>query len=225
MEIIEYGSSWLIKDQLNAELFNEIKYFLDDHLDFLYEDTLGYSSKGDNIKQYWIEKLGKNPYNYLNSKFEDIEKKYRKEVYARLKKASLLNKHNGDNVNLSHKGIWIVKGEEGSYHTSHIHADGRADGVISVLYLDVPQSLNDNNNNLDNSIFLIMHTNPSNTYITHSVPNIQHIKPEVGTLLLFPFYIPHGTYPQTKGNRQTFNIDYVFEYNPTSSQKIDIRYD
>ena len=38
-----------------------------------------------------------------------------------------------------------------------------------------------------------------------------HINPEVGKLLIFPDWILHGTYPQTKGIRQSFNIDYALD--------------
>ena len=30
--------------------------------------------------------------------------------------------------------------------------------------------------------------------------------------MIFPPHIPHGTYPQTKGIRQSFNLDYELEF-------------
>ena len=105
-------------------------------------------------------------------------------------------------------------GEEGSYHTIHNHAGGRMDGISVVLYLNVPES---KHNDDSNSIFLVLHTDPSSNFITQGCPSLYHIKPEVGKVLIFPHHIPHGTYPQTKGIRQTFNIDYDIFFN----QKIE----
>jgi len=57
-----------------------------------------------------------------------------------------------------------------------------------------------------------MHTNPHNHNINESFPSFLHIDPKPGKILIFPHHVPHGTYPQTKGIRQTFNMDYMFEY-------------
>lgn len=215
MNIIEYGSSWLIKDQLNSELLNEIKDFFDNHLEFLYKDKEGYSTTGNNAEQYWIEKKGKTEFNYKNQEYENIEKKFKKEIYGRLKAASLLR---NEEIKLEQKTAWTVIGEEGSYHTIHIHANSRNDGVSTVLYLNVPESKSDDPSN---SIFLVLHTDPSNHFTSQSCPSTHHVKPEVGTLLIFPHYIPHGTYPQTKGIRQTFNVDYTFEFKSKTQNNIN----
>lgn len=53
MNIIEYGNSWLIEDQLNAKLLNEIKDFFDNHLEFLHKDKKGCSTTGNNVEQYF----------------------------------------------------------------------------------------------------------------------------------------------------------------------------
>ena len=38
MNIIEYGTSWLLEDQLDTELLNEIKDFLNNNLEFFVFD-------------------------------------------------------------------------------------------------------------------------------------------------------------------------------------------
>ena len=96
----------------------------------------------------------------------------------------------------------MVIGEEGSYHHIHTHAHGVKEGISVVLYLNIPDCEDDSN-----SIFLVLHADPSSHFI-EGVPSCYHVKPKVGTLLIFPYHIPHGTYPQTKGIRQTFNVDY-----------------
>ena len=209
MKIIEYGTNWLIEDQLKNELLNDIKKFFDNHLEYLHTDKEEYSTTGDNAEQYWINKKGKKRFYYKNKEYEDIERRFRKEIHGRLKAASLLKT---DDIQLRQSTAWTVIGEEGSYHKIHTHGDGLIDGVSVVLYLNVPDS-----KDASNSICLVLHTDPSSKFINKSCPSVHHIKPEVGKVLIFPHHIPHGTYPQTKGIRQTFNIDYQFSRESKSS--------
>lgn len=206
MNIIEYGTSWLIEDQLNTELLNEIKDFFKNHLEFLYKDKEGYSTTGNNAEQYWIEKRGEKHLYYSNQEYQNIEKKFRKEIHGRLKKASLLRT---EEIELKQNTAWTVVGEEGSYHTVHTHSDSRMNGIVNVLYLNVPDSESAGESN---SIFLVLHADPSGHFINQSCSSVFHINPKVGKLLIFPNHIPHGTYPQSKGIRQTFNIDYHFTH-------------
>jgi len=203
MKIIEYGNNWLIEDQLDDELLNDIKNFCDKNLEFLYKDKENYSTTGDNVEQYWIEKRGEKPFYYENKEHENIKRRFREGIHGRLKAASLLK--SDDDTQLRQVMAWTVIGEEGSYHTIHNHAAGRHDGISVVLYLNVPES---EEKNKSNSIFLVLHTDPSSKFLNQGCPSIYHKEPEVGTLLIFPYHVPHGTYPQTKGIRQTFNVDY-----------------
>ena len=209
MNIIEYGNNWLIEDKLDNELLNDIKCFFDKNLKDLYCDNKGYSTTGDNAQQYWIEKKGEKPFYYKNKEYEEIEQRFREGIYGRLKAASLLK---SDDIQLRQGTAWTVIGEEGSYHTIHNHADGRMEGISVVLYLNVPDS-----EDHSNCIFLVLHTDPSSHFINQGCPSVYHIEPEVGKVLIFPYNIPHGTYPQTKGTRQTFNIDYHFSRESKSS--------
>ena len=211
MNILEYGNSWLIEDQLNVELLNEIKDFFYNHLEFLYKDKEGYSTIGNNAEQYWIEKRGEKQFYYKNQEYENIEQKFRKEIHGKLKATSLLR---NEEIELEQNMSWSVIGEENSYHMIHTHSDARMDGISTVLYLNVPESKSDDQSN---SIFLVLHTDPSSHFISQSCSSVHHIKPKVGKFLIFPHHIPHGTYPQTKGIRQTFNVDYVFKFKSKSS--------
>ena len=211
MEIIECGNNWLIIDQLDNEFLDEIKNFLDKHLEFLHNDKENYSTTGDNAEQYWIKKNGEKSFHFKNKEYEDIERRFREGIHGRLKAASLLKT---DNVQLQQSTAWTVIGEEGSYHTIHTHAEGRLEGISVVFYLNVPDS-EDNSN----SIFLVFHADPSSYFISQGCPSYHHIKPEAGKVLIFPWNIPHGTYPQTKGIRQTFNVDYKFSMKSKSSIK------
>ena len=211
MNIIEYGNNWLIEDQLDNELLNDIKNFFDKNLEFLYKDKEGYSTTGENTEQYWIKMKGKKHFHYKNKEYEDIERRFREGIYGRLKAASLLK---SDDIQLRQSTAWTVIGEEGTYHTIHNHTDGVMGGVSVVLYLNVPESEHDNKSN---SIFLVLHTDPSSHFLKHGCPSYRHVKPEAGTLLIFPYHVLHGTYPQTKGIRQTFNVDYEFHAEEKSS--------
>ena len=144
MNILEYGNSWLIEDQLSVELLNEIKDFFYNHLEFLYKDKEGYSTIGNNVEQYWIEKKGKKQFHYKNQEYENIEQKFRKEIHERLKAASLLR---NEKIELEQNGSWSVIGEEDSYHKIHTHSDARMDGISTVLYLNVPESKSDDQSN------------------------------------------------------------------------------
>ena len=183
MDVIEYGNNWFIEDQLDNELLNDIKNFFDKNLEFLYNDKEGYSTTGHNAEQYWIKKKGNNEFLYKNKEYEDIERRFREGIHGRLKAASFLK-------------------------TNNTQGDGFIDGISVVLYLNVPDS--EDSKDSSNSICLVLHTDPSSNFLNKSCPSVYHIKPEVGKVLIFPYNIPHGTYPQTKGIRQTFNIDYWF---------------
>jgi hypothetical protein len=217
MKIIETGINWVIEDSLNPDLLDEIKNFFKNHLNFLYKDKEGYSTTGDSAEQYWIAKLGSKTFHYNNLEYHNLEKKFKKEIYKRLQSSYLLI---NEDIGIIQSNAWTVIGEEGSYHTIHNHSDGNLNGIVVVLYLEVPKKVK----KYDNSIFLILHTDPSNPFISNSAPRFYHVSPKVGTLLIFPNHIIHGTYPQTKGIRQTFNVDYVFTVKSKVPLQTNLRY-
>ena len=210
MKFFESGCSWLIEDQLDNQLVNDIKYFFDKNLESLHQNSKDYSTSG-NAKQFWIEKGGDESFHHKSKEYENIELRFRKQIYAKLKSVSLLKK---GVTGLHQKSAWTIIGEEGSYHTIHNHSVSTMDEISTVLYLNVPESKCEDKSNY---IFLVLHTDPSNHFTTKGCPSFHHIKPEVGKVLIFPHHIPHGTYPQTKGIRQTFNIDYSFTMGSKSS--------
>ena len=86
---------------------------------------------------------------------------------------------------------WTCIGSENCYHELHQHNPYSNNKIATITYLDVPKNSGDFHYIENNKTF--------------------KIKPEVGTFLMFPNYLLHGSYPQGKGIRQTFNMD--FEYN------------
>ena len=99
---------------------------------------------------------------------------------------------------------WSVIGEENSYHTIHSHNEGIFDGISTLVYLEVPET--NVKDEAENDIFLVTRVGSGNPFY-YKIPPYSSINPEVGKLLIFPDWVLHGTYPQTKGIRQTFNID------------------
>jgi len=92
---------------------------------------------------------------------------------------------------------WTVIGKENSYHEVHRHNERNVNHVATVLYLNVPERN--------------MHQSGDFYYfIKNSLNNIscEIISPKKGTLIVMPIDLLHGSYPQSKGIRQTLNLDF-----------------
>tara|TARA_A100001011_G_C13920271_1_gene678842 strand:+ start:97 stop:639 length:543 start_codon:yes stop_codon:yes gene_type:complete len=112
----------------------------------------------------------------------------------------------GDNIskinfnNLIRIVAWIVEGQEHSYHMLHRHsAEGdehivNNQNISTVLFLDIPKSGGE---------FYFVKEKPTGT-------RAHFIKPEKGDLLIFPWSLYHGVYPQGPGLRRTVNLDFIF---------------
>ena len=211
MKLFNNGNCWIIEDYLNLNLVNEIKNIIEVNLDNLYENKEGYSTKGNNSYQYWFI----NPRENLHTNCDNFYKfvsKYTDEILSRIKEANLLNEERKKNIILQPTGAWSVIGEEGSYHTIHCHNGAYFDGISTLLYLEIPET--NKKEEKENNTYLVVNTNPRNPFYDRQ-RKVFEINPEVGKLLIFPDWVLHGTYPQTKGVRQTFNVDYklLFEKN------------
>ena len=203
MRVFQNKDSWVIEDYIDDNLLKELKTVVKENLDNLYKNKEGYSTTGKNAEQYWIIDQESN-FSLDNPEFYKLEEEYKKQICNRIKAADLFDKNLKDNIDLMTCSVWTVVGDENSYHTMHDH--GRIyDGIVSLVYLEVPES--NVENEPENNIFLVTHVGPKNQYYYENTSNLS-ISPEVGKLLIFPNWVPHGTYPQTKGIRQSFNVDY-----------------
>ena len=182
---MKFDEDWIIKTKLSNE--NIQKLLLDIDLTII-ENNLtsnirGKSSFG-NIKQYELDE-------YLNPEIKVIEKV----IKNCLIKSKIISFDN----EIKNISKWTVIGEEGSYHVTHKHnlLNSNVKSAIStVTYLKVPEKLN---NDPSGKFYAFLR---SNELIT--------ISPKVGDIFIFPVWIYHGTYPQSKGTRQTLNLDFKF---------------
>ena len=213
MRVFENKSSWIIEDYLDSHLVVEIKTIIQENLNNFHRNKEGYSTIGKNAEQYWLVQQ-KDGFFTNDSRFYEFEKKYKNQIWNRICAANLFDKKKEEYIDLNHMNVWSVIGEENSYHTMHCHNRGGLDGISTLVYLEVPET--NVEDEPENNIFLATHVGAENPYYYEN-DRVLEINPEVGKLLIFPHWVPHGTYPQTKGIRQTFNIDYKI----TTSNKKD----
>jgi hypothetical protein len=204
MRVFQSKDCWVIVDYLDLNLVEEIKSIIQENLVNLYKKKEGYSTTGKNVEQYW---LINKPDNFFtnDSRFYKFESEYKNQILNRIKAADLFDEKRKKNIDFKYLHAWSVIGEENSYHTIHCHNEGTFDGISTLVYLEVPET--NVEDEPENNLFLATHVGPKNPYYYENTPYL-NINPEVGKLLIFPDWVLHGTYPQTKGIRQTFNIDY-----------------
>ena len=214
MKLIEYGKNWLIEDAIELEFLTEIEKFLDENIKYFPKDKTGYSTTGNNCEQHWI-KGGKNNFEFSSLVWENINNEIEKIFLKKLQNLSLL-RH--ENLKLNLVSSWTVVGEENTYHEFHDH-NGDFDGLSAVIYIRIPELL-DNDLYHSNRISFVMHADPYSKFLLNASPNIISINPNVGKILIFPRHMIHGTYPQPKGIRQTFNLEYNFDLDLTSNNNL-----
>jgi tetratricopeptide (TPR) repeat protein len=83
-------------------------------------------------------------------------------------------------------GAWSVRLKSEGYHTNHIHPQG---WISSALYVALPQEMEDAHDTAGHIQF--------GAPLDLPLPPRRIVRPEVGTLVLFPSYMWHGTVPFT----------------------------
>ena len=204
MKVFQDKECWFIEDYLDDNIIEEIRTIIQENLNNLYKNKEGYSTTGKNPEQYWLVHQ-EDDFFLEDSRFYYFEKKYKNQILNRIKAADLFDERNKEDIDLKHINAWSVIGEENSYHTIHCHNEGIFDGISILVYLEVPET--NVKDEPENDIFLVTSVGSENPFYCKMSP-CSNINPEVGKLLIFPDWVLHGTYPQTKGIRQTFNIDY-----------------
>jgi len=95
------------------------------------------------------------------------------------------------NLKLKLQNAWTIYGEEGTYHTIHRHSQ-ESKYICTVLFLDTSGVSTPNGD-----FYAVVHNQP------------YQYSPKKGDLLIFSSDVCHGTYPQSKGLRQTLNLDFI----------------
>jgi hypothetical protein len=192
-KIIQEGLNWIIITHITDLGFSEPLLADIDTSDF----KMYTSAKGLNSKQYYLIPPKWLPNSTV--KEPEIWPKLKDWSEKHVQKELVYHAKMPDNWKKIHAfSSWVVKGEEGSFHTLHDHGPNN---ISSVFYLEVPET----NDSIQGQIYFILHSDP---YSSLSVPRIRslHFVPTKGSLIIFPSWIPHGVYPQGPGSRITLNI-------------------
>jgi len=97
--------------------------------------------------------------------------------------------------------LWTVEGQEHSYHELHRHSQAAEEHIrynnnlSTVLYLNVPSSGGD--------FYFIVEKEKDN--------RLYRLTPQVGDLIIFPWSVYHGVYPQGPGLRKSVSLDFEFK--------------
>ena len=128
------------------------------------------------------------------------------------------------------QSMWTIHSYEGDYNPVHDHGTRTQIGISCILYLKVPpqiealgnpsdnfEGLNNSSGAIDGFTYLVWGTNGMRDINILRPITEEYIKPEVGTLIMFPAWLRHGVMPFFgEGERRTFSAN----INITPEEKI-----
>ena len=196
----ENRGNWIIECDLDDEFVDKIQEFLDKNLDgFRQAETSKLSTGGKESIQYWIKNHAGD-----EKTFEKITNKLKNKIFNLLKNTDVLK----DNIemNIFEKNSWTIIGKENGYHTTHCHTDGSLFGFSFVIYTKVEYEGEYDGKGGD--IYFIMNADCASSHTFQTKKQYLVFTPNKNKMLLFPGWLLHGTYPQPKGVRQTFNFEF-----------------
>ena len=117
--------------------------------------------------------------------------------------------------------MWTVHSYEGDYNPVHDHGTRTSIGLSCILYLKVPpqiealdnpseefQGLNNASGAVDGFTYLCWGTNGMRDINMLRPITEEYVKPEAGTLIMFPAWLRHGVMPFFgEGERRTFSAN------------------
>ena len=122
------------------------------------------------------------------------------------------------------ESMWTVHSYSGDYNPVHDHGTRTPMGVSCIMYLQVPRciqtlgnpaeefgGLNESSGNLDGFTYLTWGTNGMRDINMMRPITEEYVKPEVGTLIMFPSWLRHGVMPffssKEDDERRTFSAN------------------
>ena len=123
----------------------------------------------------------------------------------------------------SMESMWTVHSYSGDYNPVHDHGTQTPMGVSCIMYLQVPRciqtlsnpseefgGLNESSGNVDGFTYLTWGSNGMRDINMMRPITEEYIKPEVGTLIMFPSWLRHGVMPffgKEDDERRTFSAN------------------
>lgn len=154
------------------------KKIIDDITKEMISDKEGVSTQGEKSKQFYFKNHEK-----LSNIVPDIK--------------NLIN-NSLKYFDLKLSSAWTVYGEKYGFHKIHRHNHENNNHLATVLFLDVPKIVDPD---LPGELFFITRDKDNNL-------EYNKFSPKIGDFFIFPIHVLHGTYPQSKGIRQTLNLDF-----------------
>ena len=125
------------------------------------------------------------------------------------------------NVETDIQTMWTIHSYEGDYNPMHDHGTSTPMGLSCILYLKVPPQiealnnpaenfagLNGANGAVDGFTYLCWGSNGMRDINMLRPITEEYVKPEVGTLIMFPAWLRHGVMPFFgEGERRTFSAN------------------
>ena len=119
------------------------------------------------------------------------------------------------------QSMWTVHSYEGDYNPVHDHGTKTPMGLSCILYLKVPpqieklgnpaehfEGLNESSGAIDGFTYLTWGVNGMRDINILRPITEEYVKPEVGTMLMFPAWLRHGVMPFFgDGERRTFSCN------------------
>jgi len=144
-------------------------------------------------------------------------------VLQRLAK-EYVNRTVGIECDTSMESMWTVHSYSGDYNPVHDHGTRTPMGVSCIMYLQVPrciarlgnpsenfEGLNESSGAVDGFTYLTWGTNGMRDVNMLRPITEEYIKPEVGTLIMFPSWLRHGVMPffsdKKDDERRTFSAN------------------
>ena len=129
----------------------------------------------------------------------------------------------GIECDTSMESMWTVHSYSGDYNPVHDHGTRTPMGVSCIMYLQVPrciatlgnpsenfEGLNESSGAVDGFTYLTWGTNGMRDINMLRPITEEYIKPEVGTLIMFPSWLRHGVMPffgKEDDERRTFSAN------------------